>query len=139
MLSIVPITIKDKNLLQNFISSAGNSLESFRYFDKRPITALENHISTYLLLINDLPVAYGHLDSENDVIWLGIAVIENYRGMGLGKLMLNLLLTDAKLKNINKIKLSVDNDNIPAIQLYQQIGFTITQKKDTISFLQWIP
>jgi GNAT superfamily N-acetyltransferase len=137
MLSIIPITVKDGILLKDFLSSAGDSLNSFRYFDKRPITVLEQHVCTYLILIEGLPVAYGHLDKEDDIIWLGIAVIEDRQGLGLGKLMMNVLLTGAKLNKISSIQLSVDNNNGPAIQLYQKLGFKIIENKATLSFLKW--
>jgi len=34
------------------------------------------------------PVCYGHLDKENDIIWLGIAVAEQYLRRKLGTIMM---------------------------------------------------
>jgi ribosomal protein S18 acetylase RimI-like enzyme len=63
--------------------------------------------------------------------------IEQQKGYGLGKLIMSVLLTDAKLKGVDNIQLSVDNDNIRAVQIYQKLGFEIIEKKATFSFLKY--
>ena len=59
---IKKITKKDAKLLDLFISNCGKSEEKFTYFKKRNTGVLENHILTLLLLEDNFPVAYGHLD-----------------------------------------------------------------------------
>jgi len=139
-------------LLQQFIDEAGSSLRSFRYFQKRPLEVIKNHLCTFLLMDNDKPAAYGHLDVSDEAtvashcgaegsafktektIWLGIAVAEKYRGVGLGAIMMNQLISFAKQQGVREIKLSVDNDNEAAIQLYQKLGFKLVEKKETFGF-----
>lgn len=107
-----------------FLNNAGNSLVSFRYFDSRPLNIIENHLVT--CLISDLSnkyFAYGHLDKDGDKVWLGIAVAEEMRGKGLGRMMMEFLVGRAKELELECIQLSVDKINTAAIQLYLSFGF----------------
>lgn len=111
---------------------------------------IKDHLCTFLLLDNGVPVAYGHLDVSDEAtvashcggeagktektIWLGIAVSEKYLGLGLGMMMMNQLISYGKQNGARQIKLSVDNDNEKAIQLYKKLGFTLQEKKETFGF-----
>jgi len=136
MLSVKSIGLKDLKILQEFLGSEGKSLDSFRYFNTRPLDIISNHIVTYLIFLKEKPVAYGHLDKEEGIIWLGIIVAEKYTGMGLGKLLMQLLMVDARIKRVKCIRLSVDNDNKRAIALYKKMGFKLLTLKEKIQFLQ---
>lgn len=59
--------------------------------------------------------------------WLyGIVVKESLRGKGLGYVVMELLMKQVKAK---ELYLTVDVSNIPAITLYQNIGFTVIAQK----------
>ncbi|HKC68973.1 MAG TPA: GNAT family N-acetyltransferase [Bacteroidia bacterium] len=133
-MEFVQIKYPDTQKLQQFIDEAGISLKSFRYFQKRPLEVIKNHACTFLLLDGEEPVAYGHLDKEDNTIWLGVAVIEAYLGLGLGALVMKKLIDFAKENYIPVIKLSVDNDNSSAISLYKKLGFVLQEKKEGFSF-----
>jgi ribosomal protein S18 acetylase RimI-like enzyme len=153
-MKFVQVKYPDVKLLEQFIADAGSSLKSFRYFQKRPLEVIKNHLCTFLLLEEDKPVAYGHLDvtteaeisaqcgSEEKVaptketIWLGVAVSEKYIGLGLGVMMMNQLISFAKHERLREIKLSVDNDNVAAIKMYEKLGFKLLEKKEVFSFYQ---
>ena len=81
------ISFGDHALLRIFLDGAGDSLTSFRYFDKRPLDAVANHVCTWLWVEDGKPLAYGHLDNEDGITWLGIAVQEQPRGKGYVKWM----------------------------------------------------
>lgn len=124
----------DPTLLRAFLDGAGNALETFRYFSKRPLGAVRDHLCTWLWLDEEEPVAYGHLDPEGDTVWLGIAVQQKRQGEGFGKLMMTLLLDAARGSGVRSLKLSVDNTNTAAIALYESHGFQLHEKTDAISF-----
>ena len=128
------ITAADKPMLQAFLDGAGNALERFRYFGKRPLDVVDQHLCTWLLMEDEDAVAYGHLDPEGDTVWLGIAVQEQHQGRGYGKAMMTLLLDAARGSNVLALKLSVDNSNSAAIALYEANGFTRVEQQDAISF-----
>ena len=133
-MQFIQIKYPETALLQQFINEAGSSLTSFRYFQKRPLSVIQNHLCTFLLINDHKPVAYGHLDKEAETIWLGIAVSEAYKGKGLGLQMMNQLIGYAKQHNFKQIKLSVDNDNYSAVALYKKLGFVLSEQKETFSF-----
>lgn len=110
-------------LLQQFLASAGNSLITFRYFARRPLSVIRDHLMTVVVKENNEVVGYGHLDKENETVWLGIAVTEKVKGKGVGKQIMNYLIKSCREKGINTVHLTVDNNNGAAIQLYQKFGF----------------
>lgn len=130
------VAIDDENIrfLINFLKIAGSSFKSFRYFETRPVSVIKGHIITLLLKCEDRFVAYGHLDNENNTVWLGMMVAERDTGMGFGKLMLEKLLNEAREKAIQSIQLTADNDNEAAIKLYTNYGFKVFSKREKISY-----
>lgn len=126
MIEIVNIGIDGEEKLNQFLAGAGDSLNTFRYFRNRTIKALEAHIITALVLQDGTPVAYGHLDKEGEVVWLGIAVVSHARGGGFGKMMMDYLINKASEYKLPKIRLSVDRGNFAAIGLYHDFGFLET-------------
>ncbi|WP_312366154.1 GNAT family N-acetyltransferase [Ensifer sp.] len=54
---------------------------------------------------------------------LGMGVLPNYRGQGIGETLLHACIEKAKLKGITCIELETRDDNRPAIRLYEKFGF----------------
>ena len=125
-MEIIEVNKNNISLLQNFTNN--NLPNSFRYFNKRPINIIENHILTILLLNNNIPIGYGHIDFEDNKHWLGICILEEYQGKGNGKKIMDYLLNN---KKIDKIYLTVDKNNINAIKLYKKYNFNIIEEFDT--------
>ncbi len=55
----------------------------------------------------------------------GISVMKEYWGIGIGKLLLESLISFAEDTGVTKINLKVRTDNIQAIALYEKMGFQI--------------
>ena len=126
MFEIIRIDNKNNNFISDFLNNAGAALKKFRYYEKRSIDVISNHLVTCVLMQNgEAPVGYGHLDKDGNDIWLGIAVNENHIGKGFGKLIISYLLDFAIKEKINLIKLTVDVNNQKAISLYEKVGFII--------------
>jgi hypothetical protein len=132
--SSIQINSEKTNLLKFFFDNNPNGKKTFRYYDKRPFSIIENHLKTNLYLDeNSNIVGYGHLDFE-DKIWLGIMVGDTYKKMGYGKYIM-----DDLLKNIDlDIYLSVDKINIEALTLYKKKGFIIDSESETFYFMKKI-
>lgn len=60
---------------------------------------------------------------------LGIAVIEQYRGKGIGRALLTRTLEQAAANGILRVDLEVRSDNLPAIALYASVGFLVEGRK----------
>ena len=52
-----------------------------------------------------------------------MGLIPEWRGMGLGRALLNSALALAQQAGIQEVVLAVDEVNVPAKRLYQQAGF----------------
>lgn len=135
-MKLVRISPDNTALLENFLEHAGSSLNGFRYYNKRSFDELKNHIVTFILEEDGNALAYGHLDQEDGTVWLGICVIESWQGYGLGNRMMEELLKLADENQIPKIKLAVDNDNLPAQSLYKKFRFVKTEEHETYSFFE---
>ncbi len=90
------------------------------------------------LISNNWPVFYA-IDGKRVVGWaditpatnprlahrgfLGMGLIESYRGQGLGTQLLEAVLNHAHKIGLEKVELSVYSENEPAIKLYEKMGF----------------
>jgi ribosomal protein S18 acetylase RimI-like enzyme len=130
MSSIVEITKQNNNLLHDFISN--NKLpNTFRYFNKRTVDVIQNHLITILLVDDELPIGYAHIDFDDDKYWFGICIIDKYQGKGYGGKMMEYIFNDEKVKRIDKIYLTVDKINTVAINLYKKNEFLIIDEKES--------
>lgn len=116
---------KNSKLLKDFINIPHPP--QFRYFSSRNIDVVENHKLTIIGTIEDEPIAYGHIDHDNEINWIGICVLDVYQGNGYGKQILSYLLNYIKTNNINNVQLSVDTDNYKALNLYLKNDFQISE------------
>lgn len=60
---------------------------------------------------------------------LGIGIVADYRGQGIGQALILAALQKAKEKGLSRIELTVFENNLPAIKLYEKCGFMIEGKK----------
>nr|WP_299171039.1 GNAT family N-acetyltransferase [uncultured Allomuricauda sp.] len=135
-IEILEVSNENYSSLSSFINGLGDEQNSFRYFRSRGQEALKNHLFTCLVLKNQTPVGYGHLDQENDIVWLGIVIKQEYQGLGFGKKIMQVLIDKGEAMGVRVIQLSVDNDNINALGLYKKHGFKIITQKEEYSILR---
>lgn len=100
--------------------------ETFRYFNKREFSCLDNHILTNLYYVENDCVGYGHLDHDGENVWLGIMVLDNHVGKGYGNKIFESLINFTN----KDISLSVDKINIKAINLYKKYKFVIFSENE---------
>ena len=136
-MEIIKINKKNICLVNEFVENANYSLKSFRYFEKRKISTVLSHISTFVLIKFNKVIGYCHLEKENDLIWLGIAIINEKIGMGFGEVLVKHLIKEARSKKIKEINLSVDKDNIKAIGLYEKFGFILNKETKKVFFYKY--
>lgn len=84
----------------------------------------------YVMVDGEEVVAYGHLQFfpqkwKKHVCRLGVVVADKYQGKGCGKRMVKHLLRMAKRRGVEKVWLSVHQDNFKAFNLYRSLGFTV--------------
>lgn len=88
---------------------------SRRYF----VATIDNQVVGYI----------GAWNTKTDYSIITVAVDPDSRGMGVAKKLIEYLKTDAKDNDIYAISLEVNEENLPAISLYRQSGFIITNTR----------
>jgi putative acetyltransferase len=65
-------------------------------------------------------------DRQADTVYIGGFVVHSlYKGQGIGSRVLTHIKDSAMIDGKKRIELTVDMENLPAINLYKKIGFTI--------------
>ena len=119
-----------KAALAEFLTGLTTGKKAFRYFEKRPLDVVDSHEVTLLMKVGGDVVAYGHLEQEGGILWLGIAVTDRSTGKGWGTVMMERLLDEAVASPYDKVFLRVDRDNEPGIRLYRKFGFSVVEEHE---------
>ena len=61
--------------------------------------------------------------------WLGMGVLKEYRGQGIGRALLHQALAEARNRGLERVELSVFASNLTAIHLYEKFKFQIEGRK----------
>jgi RimJ/RimL family protein N-acetyltransferase len=117
---------------KTFITYQGEqeTLESEAQFLNSKLKGIRDKTSILLLVINNKKVIATagidmHDKTQNHVGVLGISIAKNFRGDGIGKLLMDLIIKEAKKKiaAIKIVTLNVYSTNSIARNLYKKIGF----------------
>ena len=100
---------------------------------------LSEFAEVYVSLENDKHIGISCFycnDTANKIGYITlIGVLPEYQGVGLGKSLLDFTVSVMKKKNMQKVKLEVDNDNSTAKKFYYRQGFIEDSVKETSSYL----
>ena len=70
--------------------------------------------------------AYGHIDDNTPE--LAISVLPEYRGQGIGIVLMERLFDSLRERGFSRTSLSVQKNN-PAVRFYERLGYKITGEK----------
>lgn len=70
---------------------------------------------------------FGHLDNQTPEF--ALSVLEDFRGQGIGKSLMERMVKDLKDLGFSQASLAVQKDNY-ALRLYQQVGFQIIDENE---------
>jgi [ribosomal protein S18]-alanine N-acetyltransferase len=78
---------------------------------------------------NEIPAGYclGNMIKKNHGVIISLAVDTNFRGLRLGRELLERVCNSLRNVGARKITLEVKPENLPAIQLYETSGFQKTR------------
>lgn len=77
---------------------------------------------------------YGHIDDETPS--LALSVLKNFRRAGLATALIQSLLEKLAAKNFRRVSLSVQKENLAALELYRKFGFEIFAETES-EFIMW--
>lgn len=106
--------------LQLYIADFGKQKD-----DKGVVAEADNKIvgAAWVRIMDD----YGHID--NNTPSLAISLLKEYRGMGIGTVLLNCLLMNLKNSGYSDVSLAVQKDNY-ALKMYKKSGFEIVSENE---------
>ena len=95
----------------------------------------------YVLKVNNIFAGFIWLIESSDVI-LGtsfycaiyLAIEKEFRGQKYSKLLMDRAIEHCKENNVKQLRLTVRNNNIPALNLYEQEGFHIYKHEMSLDF-----
>ena len=94
------------------------------------ILAYQAHEQSIMVLacLGTQIIAFASLAGKNNsreahLAELGITVLEEYQGMGIGSILMEMLIEFAQTTTLQRITLEVALPNDPAIHLYEKFGF----------------
>ena len=102
------------------------TVEQERDFLERAVNSEHQHMATAWLddeLICCAGIHGNGLKRLRHKVSLGISVLMKYHGLGVGTVMMEYLLLQAKKMNKTKVELDVRADNPGAIHVYEKVGF----------------
>ena len=79
--------------------------------------------AVWVRIMND----YGHIDDETPS--LAISLYKEYRGFGIGTVLMKEILTLLKKHEYKRVSLSVQKANY-AVKLYQKVGFEVVMENE---------
>ena len=121
------IIFKKTNIknLKTFLTTCKEELQAFRYFNKRPLSIIKKHALNNIIIVDHVPVGYFHIEKENNIFWFGVCISKKYQSNKLGSLIISYVISFCLLNNIKEINLTVDTNNVKAINLYTKYKFKI--------------
>lgn len=133
---IIPMTETYIESYAKALDSVARERKFLGYLEAPPIeevtrfvkNALESKWIYYIAVINGEIIGWCNIGKLNRPIYLhigqlGMGVVSEHRGKGIGSALLNTAITAAKENGLTRIALSVRSPNKPAIALYEKFGF----------------
>ena len=109
----------------------GDNLEETLVRQKDEWISWVTRPKVYVIEENEVYVATATLrQNPTTKIWTinGVWTDTKFRGKGLSRKIIEKIFEDAKLMSVKSIELSVNAEQIPAINLYQSLGFETVQE-----------
>jgi ribosomal protein S18 acetylase RimI-like enzyme len=133
---IIPITEEHIEGFHTALDSVARERKYIAFFEGPPLEIsrarvlrnLQNNLPHYIAISDEKVVGWCDIGSLSRPIFahvgsLGIGVIANYRGQGIGEKLIRITLEKAKEIGLTRIELTVRAPNKAAFALYKKIGF----------------
>lgn len=91
-----------------------------------------------LILLKKKPIGRFYVDrGAKDILVIDIALLPEYRNLGVGGYLMRELLREAQTKG-QPVLIHVERFN-PALRFYDRLGFQVLEDKGVYLFLKWTP
>lgn len=77
--------------------------------------------------------SYGYVDDQTPTI--ALSMLEDYRNQGIGPILMRKMIESLMEQGYQKVSLSVQKENKPAMRLYRNAGFKTVRENDVEAVL----
>ena len=83
------------------------------------------------ILLSGVIIGGIHLERDNDILYLSIFIATEYRQKGYARECVGYII-DKFTEGINFIKVSIEEENIPSIKLFESLGFVFADQEEEL-------
>ena len=121
--------IHSKPEIKKYISIGDN------YFNY--VTTTEN-VFFYKVYKEQNLVGTIHLEKNDYIIYMDILIFPEFQKSGLGTKVINDIKDDIFNLSFKKIKVSIDENNIPSLRLFEKAGFKFVSQEDELKNYEYL-
>jgi RimJ/RimL family protein N-acetyltransferase len=135
---IIPITEDHIEGFCSAVDSVARERKYLAFLEGPPIEMsrafvlgnIQQNVPQYVAVCEDKVVGWCDITSLHRPIYkhsgtLGIGVLAEYRGHGIGESLMRSALDRAKEIGLTRVELTVRKPNLPAFTLYEKLGFVV--------------
>ena len=131
---------KDKDVL--LIKNIHNIPEIKKYISINDnyfnyVTTTEN-VFFYKVYKERIFVGTINLEKNDNIIYMDILIFPEFQKFGLGTKVINDIKDDIFNLSFKKIKVSVDENNIPSLRLFEKAGFKFVSQEDELKNYEYL-
>ncbi len=148
-IQIAPVSEKLVPGYREALDAVARERKYLMFLEAPPLESVNEFVSK---LIQDNEIQFMALNSDGKVVgWcdilrihfpgfehcgrLGMGIIKEFRGQGIGKMVLEKVIAEARKRGLIKIELEVFASNLPAVNLYKKFGFQFEGQRMKARFL----
>ncbi|WP_051203351.1 UDP-2,4-diacetamido-2,4,6-trideoxy-beta-L-altropyranose hydrolase [Hugenholtzia roseola] len=123
--------VNDIEVRQNSINTEPIAWENHQRWFLNKLQSEETKF--YVFEIESNPIGQLRIDFEDNFGLIDYSVDTQYRGLGLGKLMVKNALEELKMSNKSiQLKAQVKKTNIASFKVFEQLGFTLEEQENEL-------
>ena len=79
-----------------------------------------------------------HLEKNDNIIYMDIIIFPEFQNSGLGTKVINDIKNDIFKLSFKKIEVSIDENNIPSLRLFEKVGFKFVSQEDELKNYEYL-
>ena len=91
-----------------------------------------NNVYLYKIYKDDILVSTIHLELDNCVLYMSVVVFPEYQKQGIATTILKDIQAGKTGLDFDKIRVSIDEKNIPSLKLFESAGFVCAGKDEEL-------
>jgi PhnO protein len=139
-IKIRKIQIQDLNFIYKAICELENEVLNFEVFEMIFNENISNSKNLYLIAENEKEgLGFISFHTQNLLHHCGLVgeiqeffIHQKYRGQGVGRLLINEILSFAEQRNLKSIEVTTNKKRVENVAIYENLGFTLSHNKFTI-------